>query len=329
MKGVVLAAGKGVRMRQLTEDIPKPLLPIANKPMLQYTLEAFKNAAVTEILIVVAYLKEQIEDFFGNGEKFGVHIQYAVEQKLLGTGEAAMLAEEFAADQPFLLAFSDILTPQKNFAHLIQDFLQHGPDAILSVYRVDDPCTGAAVYVKDGLITKIIEKPEKGTSTTNYNNAGIFILAPGIFEALKKIRPSPRGEIELTDAIQIMIENKVALRAFELEGFWSNISSPEDLLEANKLMIQSLQKRSRYPVNENIAIIGKNCSIQESEIGDNVSIADEVSIGKGSSISSAIICENVKIGSRVYIENAFIKKNTSIPDGEILRGKKDCILIVG
>ena len=320
MKGVILAAGKGTRMREITQDIPKPMLLLANKPLLENTLGALQEAGVSEMLIVVQYRKEKIIEHFGNGKQFGVTAKYVEQPAMKGTGEAARLAKGFAGTDDFLLIFGDIVTPKTNIKCLVDEFLKHKPFLTLAVRHVADPWNGAAVYVKDGVVEKIIEKPKKGTSTTNYDNAGIFIFSNGIFEILENLPLSPRGEYELTDAIQTAIDRKLAVRAYELHGYWSNVSSPEDLVATNSLVLKEMKKTS---VISEKAKIGENC-----KIGTNVSIADGAVVGQKARISNSIISRGAIIGDNAVLEYVFVPEKANVGKGAILKGIADKVLIV-
>jgi NDP-sugar pyrophosphorylase family protein len=181
LKGVILAAGLGTRMRPLTCRRPKPLVPVLDRPMIEHIVLGAVDVGVTELLIVVGYRGEMVEATLGHGERFGIPIRYEAQETQAGTGDAALIAEEFAGGEPFFLSWGDIVVSRRNYARLRQAWEEALPDLLLTVNEVPDPYEGAAVYVEDGRVTRIIEKPPKGTSTTNYNNSGIFILPPEIF----------------------------------------------------------------------------------------------------------------------------------------------------
>ncbi|MGH7819752.1 MAG: sugar phosphate nucleotidyltransferase, partial [Candidatus Binatia bacterium] len=177
------------------------------------------------------------EDHFGDGSRLGVRMVYRRQQERDGTARALLLGREEIGERPFLLAWGDILTERANYPRLLATFEGSGCDALLAVNWVDDPFRGAAVYAGEGhRIEKIVEKPPRGTATTHWNNAGIAVFRPLVFEYATRVRPSPRGEYEIPDAISAMIADGRSVRAFPLEGFWSDVGTPEDLAKAAALL---------------------------------------------------------------------------------------------
>lgn len=231
MKAVILAAGKGRRLGSLTEDIPKPMLPLqGNTPLLEMIIRGIRDAGIREFIIITGYLAYTIRNYFGDGSHFGITPQYIVQGKLNGTGGAVGLVRSFVGDSPFLMSFGDILISPHNYQRLVHDY-QNNPSTIIMVNEVDDPYKGSAVYFDRDTreISRIIEKPPKGTSTSKWNQAGISLFEPDVFEYLGRIDLSPRGEYEIVDAIQLMISEQRTVRALPIEGFWSDIGTPEDV----------------------------------------------------------------------------------------------------
>jgi dTDP-glucose pyrophosphorylase len=231
-KAVVLAAGRGTRMKQLTEDCPKPMLPIQGRPMLAHVVEGMETAGIEEILIVIGYMAELVTDYFAAHPPKRAKLSYARQEKQDGTGSAARLGRDFVGDSLFLLTFGDILVDPETYRSMFD--LMGGADAVLAVKQVDDPHQGAAVYTDGALVTRIIEKPPLGTSSTNWNNAGIYCLGPRVFDELDRIPLSPRGEYELTDAIHQMLGAGARFRWHPIEGFWRDVGRPEDLAVAEE-----------------------------------------------------------------------------------------------
>lgn len=230
MKAVILAAGKGTRMKHLTASRPKPMIEICRKPLLEHILVALRDSGIREFIIITGYLAEQVENHFLNGKALGTQIHYIRQQVQNGTGAAFHLAKALVGEDAFFAGYGDIITSLSNYPRLIRDF-QHRPcDGLLSLNWVDDPCRGAAVYIdQENFITDIVEKPPSGTSTSQWNNAGLMVFSPVLFQYTSSLKPSPRGEYEITDAIRSMIADKRQLRGFKLEGFWSDVGRPEDI----------------------------------------------------------------------------------------------------
>ncbi|MBM4046528.1 MAG: nucleotidyltransferase family protein, partial [Planctomycetes bacterium] len=171
MKAIILAAGKGTRMKGLCDAQPKPMLPLLNRPMLDHILGGVREAGITEVLLVVGTHSEAIERHFGDGAALGLSIRYAHQRVPTGTGSAALLGKDFTADSPFLLAFGDIIISRREYARLARYYVERGCDTVLTTRWVPDPFRGAAVYVEGDKVVQIIEKPTPGTSTTHFDNA--------------------------------------------------------------------------------------------------------------------------------------------------------------
>jgi NDP-sugar pyrophosphorylase family protein len=229
----VLAAGRGTRMKRLTEHIPKPLLPVAGKPLLEHILEMLRDAGIERFAIVTGYLAEKIEQHFGDGSRLGVEISYHRQRVRDGTARALLLTRESIGANPFVLAWGDILTERTNYPAMLRRFDETRADTLLCVNWTDDPYRGAAVYVDgDARIVKIVEKPPKGTATTHWNNAGIGVCGPMLFDYAAKVEKSARGEYELPDAMAAMIRDGLRVYCFPLQGYWSDVGTPEDLADA-------------------------------------------------------------------------------------------------
>jgi len=231
MKAVILAAGKGTRMRRITETLPKPLIPVGGKRLLEWTVAAIREAGVREFVIVTGYLAEVVEGYFGNGSAFGADIQYIRQEVQNGTGGALKIVQDAVGAEPFLMTFGDILASFPNYPRMIEEFRQRRPDGLLAVNWMDDPHLGAAVYFDEPSlrIEKIVEKPPKGASASNWNQAGLFIFDPTIFSFIDNLSLSPRGEYELTEAVAQSIAAGKDMRALKLNGYRCEIGAPEDL----------------------------------------------------------------------------------------------------
>jgi NDP-sugar pyrophosphorylase family protein len=234
---VILAAGRGTRMKALTEETPKPMLPIAGRPLLEHVLRALRKAGVAHFVIVTGYRAEQVETHFRDGSGFGVEVEYRRQEARDGTARALLLARDAIGRHDFLLALGDILIDPANYPTLLDTFVRRRADGLIGVNWVEDPYRGAAVYADgDQRIERIVEKPPAGTSSTHWNNAGIALFRPVVFDYAAKIERSPRGEYELPDAITGMLGDGLALYAFPLQGFWSDVGTPEDLERAARAL---------------------------------------------------------------------------------------------
>jgi len=230
-KAMILAAGRGTRMRELTDELPKPMLPVKGKPILEWIVSGLAANGIKEVLIVVGYRREVIEEHFGDGSKLGVKISYVEQVKQDGTGKVVELGKEFTGDEPFVLSYGDILVPPESYEPLVD---LDGDDGCITVKVNQDVSKGGAVFIEDGYVTNIIEKPQPGQPTSSYYNAGIYAFSPLIYDYTAKLELSPRGEYELTDALRDLAVDGKKLRAIELSGEWADVRDPEVLKELNE-----------------------------------------------------------------------------------------------
>jgi dTDP-glucose pyrophosphorylase len=233
-KAVLLAAGRGTRMRELTEALPKPMLHVRGKPVLQHIVEGLRETGLANLMIVVGWRAEAVKEFFGDGSKFGVRIEYQTQTVPDGTGRVVALAREFAGNDPFLLSYGDILIGQENYGR-IRDSLAPSVEAVVTVKRMDDVSQGGAVFVNDAFeLTDLREKPKPGEPASPWYNAGVYAFRAGIFDYIEKLEPSPRGEYELTDAIRDLARDGRRVQALEISGDWADVRDPEILAELNQ-----------------------------------------------------------------------------------------------
>ena len=233
-KAVLLAAGRGTRMRELTADLPKPMIKVRGKPILLHIIEGLRAAAVKNFLIIVGYRADAVRDYFGDGTCFGLQIKYATQVVQDGTGRVVDLARDFVGQSSFVLSYGDILVDQANYKSLVE--LPDDVAAIVSVKQNQDVSKGGAVIVNEQMeVTDIREKPKPGEASSPWYNAGIYVFKPSIFEWTARLQPSPRGEYELTDAVRGLAQSGKRVKAFELSGEWADVRDPEVLVQLNKL----------------------------------------------------------------------------------------------
>ena len=232
-KAVLLAAGRGTRMRELTAELPKPMIKVRGKPILLHIIEGLQAAGIKDFLIVVGYHGDAVRDYFGDGTCFGLQIKYATQVVQDGTGRVVDLARDFVGQLPFVLSYGDILVDPVNYKSIAD--LADDIEAIVSVKQNEDVSKGGAVLVNERMeVTDIREKPQRGELASAWYNAGIYTFRPSIFEWTEKLRPSPRGEYELTDAIRSLAQSGRKVQALELEGEWADVRDPEVLMELNR-----------------------------------------------------------------------------------------------
>ncbi|HEY8651252.1 MAG TPA: sugar phosphate nucleotidyltransferase [Chthoniobacterales bacterium] len=232
-KAVILAAGRGTRMRELTNELPKPMIAVRGKPILLHIVEGLNGAGVTEFLIVVGYRADVVQDFFRDGSRFGVGISYETQIVQDGTGKVVELGRAFVGTDAFILSYGDILVDPVNYSRLVR--LDADTEAIVSVKRDEDVSKGGAVFVNANFeLIDLREKPKPGELTSPWYNAGVYAFRPNIFEYIAGLQRSPRGEFELTDAIRDLARSGKKVRALELTGDWADVRDPEILADLNR-----------------------------------------------------------------------------------------------
>ena len=230
-KAVILAAGRGTRMRELTNELPKPMISVRGRPILDHIVSGLGNAGITQVLLIVGYREDVVRDYFGDGATHGLAVSYARQVVQDGTGRVVDLAKEFAGDDGFVLSYADILLDPRNYPVLCQP---GDEEAIISVKNNEDVSKGGAVFVDEAFnLTDLREKPAPGEPTSPWYNAGVYMFRPSIFDFTARLQKSPRGEYELTDAIRDLAHSGRRVRAFELLGDWADVRDPEVLAELN------------------------------------------------------------------------------------------------
>ena len=231
-KAVILAAGRGTRMRELTSELPKPMIKVRGKPVLQYIVEGLCNAGVRDLLLVVGYRADSVQEFFSDGSRYNVAIRYATQTVQDGTGRVVDLSRDFVGNRPFILAYGDILVDPTNYKRLV--VLPDDAEALLTVTRGEDVSKGGAVIINDESdVLDVREKPKPGEPTSPWYNAGLYVFRPSIFDFTAKLKPSPRGEYELTDAICDLAHSGKKVKALELTGEWADVRDPDILSRLN------------------------------------------------------------------------------------------------
>jgi len=312
MKAIVLCAGKGTRLRPLTFTNAKPLIPIANKPTIMYSLEKIKAAGITEIGIIVnPDNKKDFENVLGNGHEIGMEISYIVQENPKGLAHAVAISEEFIGDDDFLMYLGNNLvnTDLEGFIH---EFKNQKHDSFVLLTPVEVPTRCGIAVMDDSKIVNVVEKPKDPPS--NLAIIGVYIFNSSVFEAIKNITPSWRGELEITDAIQWLISNNKNVGAHVIYGWWKDTGKPEDLIEANRTILEKIKSKSiEGNVYENSTVRGNVVLGKGSKIVDSI-IRGPAIIGENTTISNAYIGPYTSIGKEVNIEDSEIE-NSIILDG--------------
>jgi len=237
MKAVILAAGKGTRMKHLSAYLPKPMLTVKGKPILAWVIEGLGGAGISEYCIITGYLAEPIEKSFGDGRQRGIHIEYRRQPEPEGTARAAELARAFVRDDPFVLTYGDILTAPEHYQALCATFEREKPDGAIGVRNGGDLSKGgAALFDANFSLVNIVEKPTGHAPVGAWFNTGVYALTPTIFQFTPHIAKSLRGEYELTDALVAMVNAGHRIKGVEFAGYWADIGSPEALKQAEQMI---------------------------------------------------------------------------------------------
>ena len=309
MRAVILAAGEGTRMRPLTEHRPKVMLPVANKPMLEHTLLAAKEAGIKDILLIVGYRKESIIDHFGDGSRLGLHIEYVTQEKQAGTGDAFGMAAGHC-DGRFLALNGDVTVSARHLKKL----KARKDDAVISVKEVADPAAFGVIETNGAHVTRIVEKSPR--PPTNMANAGVYLFSPSIFEAIGETPLSPRGEVEVTDSLQRLIDTGMAVGYEEMGEDWMDIGRPWDLLTANEWALKALKPKVEGQVEPRATLKGPVSVGKGTVIRNGAYIVGPVIIGKGCDIGpNCFIRAYTSIGDNAHIGNAVEVKNSIIMNG--------------
>lgn len=309
MKAVILAAGEGRRLEPLTEVRPKPMIPIANQPLLEYVVDACVEAGIKDIVFVVGYKRERIQNYFGDGDDWNINIEYAVQQKQLGPGHAILQAENYI-DESFIALNGDRIVKSQ----AIEDLKDKNPDTeALVVTRSDQPSDYGVVEYSGRTVTGISEKPPEYAITSNLINAGVYHFSQDIFKAIQNTDDRIEGEIALTATLNELIEDK-KIETIRYNGLWMDVSYLWDILTVNSTMLDKKEnQKSNSTKIDNNTYTSKNTVIgSDTKIRPNTTIQGGVSIG-----------ENVEIGANTVISNSIIMSDSTIGPGTVLY---DCII---
>jgi bifunctional UDP-N-acetylglucosamine pyrophosphorylase/glucosamine-1-phosphate N-acetyltransferase len=311
LKAVILAAGEGNRMRPLTANRPKVMLPIANKPILEHLLTEVKGAGIADFIFIVGYCDEQVRRHFGQGEKWGVKIAYAEQRKQLGTADAIRLVEGMV-DESFLVINGDVIVNRRDIMKLMKNARN-----AMSIIEVKDPRGLGIVELSGRKVVGIYEKTER--PPTLMANAGLYLFTPEVFAAAARTEKSPRGEYEITDTLKILMKSRAGLHYHRLES-WLDLSYPWDLLPANETMLAGLNARNLGEAEANVVLkgpvaIGKGTVVKSGTyIEGPVIIGDDCRIGPNCYIRpSTTIGHGCHIGASVEVKNSIIMNGTDFP----------------
>lgn len=347
MRGIILHGGHGTRLRPLTHTGPKQLLPIANKPMSEYCLDSLKNAGITEIAIIIGGIgSNKVKEYYSDGKDFGVKLSYIVQDSPKGIAHAVRLCKDFVGNEKFVVFLGDNIV-QKSINEYAQNFINSNSTASILLCEVDNPTQFGIAELKDGKIIKLTEKPKN--PSTNLAVTGIYFLTPLIFDLIDKLKPSWRNELEIVDALQMLIDTNQKITYDVITDFWKDTGTPEDIIYANKTILENMTpyfrgiKEDGVIIEGNVmvgdgtvikdgskiigpVIIGKNCLIIDGAIIDsNTSIGDNSTLSR-CNVQNSIIMSNCEINCNAKIKNSIIASNSKISEQKINSDEKIFIL---
>jgi glucose-1-phosphate thymidylyltransferase len=292
LKGLILSGGAGTRLRPITHTSAKQLVPVANKPVLFYGVEALVDAGVTEIGIIIApETGEEIREAVGDGSEFGAEVTYIVQDEPAGLAHAVLTAEEFIGGSPFVMYLGDNLL-RDGLRGLVSTFLEDRPDALILLTPVEDPGSYGVAELDGERIVRLIEKPKDPPS--NLALVGVYLFGSSIFDAARGLEPSWRGELEITEAIQALIDDGHRVQSEVVRGWWKDTGQLADMLEANRLVLEELETR------------------QEGEVDEASRVEGRVVLEAGASLTRSVVRGPAVIGAGACIEDAYIGPYTSI-----------------
>lgn len=327
MKAIILAAGQGTRLRPVTLTMPKPLVPVANKSLIVYAIEMLRDGGLKDVGIVVNAVEGPIKDQLGDGSALGVNLEYIVQEEQLGLAHAVSLCRDFVGTDPFAMFLGDNIFQDK-MGDLLRGFESSSYEAAVALGEVADPTRFGVAELNNGTIRRVVEKPKDPPS--NYAISGVYLFRNSIFNAIANIKPSWRNELEITDAIQWLINNGDAVQAYKIKGWWIDAGKPDAIVQANQLVMGDMPFTAP-PVGENVVnsdvsarvVLGKNTKIINSVvrgpviIGDNVTIQDSY-IGPYTSIGDNVVIENSEVDASIVMKNCKIRAMHGRIDSSLL-----------
>lgn len=321
MKGLVLAAGEGVRLHPLTLTRSKHMLPVGGKPIIEHVLLALSKAGIDDIGIVVGYRRELVQSRLGDGSKFGIRLSYIVQEQATGTAGAIGLANRFVGDKKFFVTYGDLCLGSDSVRRVINASKNHAEDVTLAVLPVLNPEIYGVVKLEGKRVMDLVEKPSADAVHSNLANAGLYVFSPRIFEAIQETALSSRGEFEITDSVRLLIQGGCRVSAVEISSSdWLDVGRPWDLLDANQRYLSMMAHHVEGNIEDNVYVKGNLHLGKDSTLRSGTYIEGPVFIGEKCDVGpnaymrpSTSIGNNVRVGSCCEIKSSIIFDRTQIP----------------
>ena len=305
MKAVILTAGQGTRLRPVTLTMPKSLVPVANRWLIAYAIDVLKLAGLNDIGIVVNSMASPIVTLLRDGKSLGVNIEYIVQEKQKGLAHAIGLCQDFVGDAPFTVFLGDNIFQDK-MTGLLTSFAESSAEAKIVLGEVPDPTRFGIAEIDQGRIVRVVEKPQNPPS--NLAITGVYLFRKSIFDAISRIKPSGRNELEITDAIQVLVSDGFPVTSYELDGWWIDAGKPDAIIMANQLVLEELPYT---PAPEN-----------GGQIEGNSEVSHRVLIGKDSRVIDSVIRGPAIIGDNTIIRNSYVGPYTALGNDVVVEGSE-------
>jgi glucose-1-phosphate thymidylyltransferase len=321
VKGLILSGGKGTRLRPLTYTSAKQLVPVANKPVLFYGIEAMAEAGIRDVGIVVGDTQAEIRAAVGDGSRWGIRVQYIEQDAPRGLAHAVKISRDYIGGEPFVMYLGDNLL-NKGITHFVREFEEQKPAAQILLTRVADPQQFGVAELRDGRVVRLVEKPKEPIGDLAL--VGVYMFGPEVFESVDRITPSFRNELEITDAIQDLIDRGLTVRPHLVDGWWKDTGKLEDMLEANRLILETFTRRIEGSVDAESRIEGK-VVIEEGAVIERSVVRGPAIIGRGARIVHAYIGPFTSIMCDVEIHETEVE-HSIVLEGSCLKNLSNRVI---
>ena len=325
LKGLILSGGKGTRLRPITYTSAKQLVPVANKPVLFFGIEAMAAAGIEEIGIIIApETGDEIREVTGDGSQFGVRITYIEQDEPLGLAHAVLTAEPFLGSSPFVMYLGDNLL-QGGMTDLVEAFREHEPDALILLTPVPDPEHFGVAELEDGRVTRLVEKPSE--PKTDLALVGVYMFTSGIHDAARAIEPSKRGELEITDAIQHLVDTDKRVEPHIVRGWWKDTGRLDDMLEANRLVLDTIETTIEGELISSTT--HGRVIIEEGARLEHATVRGPAIIGAGARLTNCYIGPYTAVGPGCVVEHAEVEHSILLEGSSVqhLDGRMESSLL--